>query len=259
MKRWVMAAVLLAAACTPPATKQAPPQPGAPVADGAGNRMETLAQNQNRWCTGDGAWCAVFLDDATVGVEHNDQSAATIPINALQEDGDEWRLWPQIVRVGRDDDAVLFGVVRRTSQMYSGGGGSAEHLTLFEGTQDGRAQAVLTDAPLSGSLMTRACFNEEDEAARRGACHDEYDFVGTLALDESVTEGAPRLALTTEATTAPGRRSRASDSTQEPPLTEEGLAPWRDETCSYRRVASRQGDAYVWDQPLPACSDYLEP
>jgi hypothetical protein len=113
--------------------------------------------------------------------------------------------------------------------------------------------------PVAGEALVRACFTEEHAAARQEACHDEYDFTGTISLDPSISEGAPRLILTTEASSFPGQRTRASDSTTEPPLQPGDLTRWRDPACSYRRVATRQGDGYVWDEPLPACSDYLEP
>lgn len=95
-------------------------------------------------------------------------------------------------------------------------------------------------------------------SARHGVCLDRYRFAAALALDENVSEGPPRLVLTTQAWTFPGRRSRTEDSAQAPPLSARDLVWARDDACSFRRVANRQGGAYVWDAPLPACADYLE-
>jgi hypothetical protein len=256
MKRLMFAAAMLAAACSePPVSKQAPPQPEAPMADAAGNRMEALTETDGRWCSGDGVWCVVQeAPGARVVRAGSEEPIGVLPLGDTETN----RIWPMIVRT-RADDVVLLGVVRRVETMYSGGGGSAEHLHLVQIGDPNGQTTVFEDIPLSGSLMIRACFDEDDQTARRDACHDEYEFASTLTLDQSVAEGRPTLVVTSEATTYPGQRSRSSDSTQAPALQASDLVRWRDETCSYRRVASWRGDAYVWDEPFPACTDYLEP
>jgi len=114
--------------------------------------------------------------------------------------------------------------------------------------------------PLSASSMVRACFDEQDEQQRAGACHDQYAFVTRISLDEGVTEGAPRIMLETAAGSFPGRVTRTADSLEAAPLTEADLVWAQDETCSYRRTYAHGADGlYAPDQPLPPCSDYLEP
>jgi hypothetical protein len=111
-----------------------------------------------------------------------------------------------------------------------------------------------------GQADIRACFSQADTAARRDACSDQYNFSGTLAIDPTVTSGAPHFVLSTEATTFPGKRSRSEDSTQAPPLTTADLTTVTDATCTYRRVfAPNAAGVYAPDSPLPACGDYLEP
>ena len=114
--------------------------------------------------------------------------------------------------------------------------------------------------PLGGSADVRACFDEDDEKQRAGACHDQYTFVTRITLDESVREGAPRIMLETAAGSYPGRVTRNADSLEQSPLTETDLVWAHDATCSYRRTYSRGADGlYAPDRPLPACADYLEP
>ena len=258
MKRLLICVAALVCACSPPAAKSDAPPADAPMADAAGNRMEALAENAGRWCTGDGVWCVVAEDDSTAVVTHGSETAATIPV-ANSAEGNSWEVWPHVIRVGRNDESTIVGVVNVDRQMYSGGGASARRVSLFEVASGQEAQQVLAGIPISAEAMIRACFTQEHTAARQDACHDEYDFTGTIALDPDVAQGPPRLILTTEATSFPGQRTRNSDSTTEAPLQQGDLVRWRDDACSYRRVASRDGDGYVWDAPLPACADYLEP
>jgi hypothetical protein len=265
MKRLMIAAALLACACSPPAgdapAQAATEEPALapvslPIADRAGNRLEGLTQTGDRWCTSEGAWCAA-AGESNVAVARGDQSAGTIAITDLPED-DVWAVWPQIVRLGGADEAALVGVVRTTRQMYSGGGGEASQLVLYE-VRGGGAQEVLR-MPYGGSAMIRACFDEDDEQQRAGACHDEYTFVTRVSLDERVADGAPRILLETAAGSFPGLLTRGGDSNEARPLTQEDLVWAHSEACSYRRTYTREADGlYLPDRPLPPCADYLEP
>lgn len=251
MRSWVIALAALACACNQPAptsTEHTRDAGALPMADRAGNRMEALVQDSSgRFCTGDGLWCVT--DDGAI--MHNGEEWARI---ALYEAD---RVWPALVRQGGDDARALIGVTTTQTAMYSGGGGEAVQVTLYDVSADGAAPVL--SAPLSGQIAIRACFNEDDARARRQACQDQYEFDGRLTLDAGVDSGAPQLVLTTQATTYPGRRSRTGDASSEEPLQEADLQAARDERCSYRRVARRDNGAYVWDAPLPPCNDYLEP
>lgn len=265
MKRlMIAAAVLLANACTPPATEEAAPETHEPMldsvmlplADQAGNRMEALTQNGQSWCTGDGVWCAT-PDGAGVQVTRGGQTAGSIAVGEAG-DGNEWVVWPVIVRVGRDDASALVGVAMTERQMYSGGGGESTELYLYNVA--GGAVNETVRMPLGASKMIRACFDEADSGRRGGACHDEYAFVSRISLDEEVSEGAPRLFLQTAAGAFPSGAALNTDSAEEPPLTQADLVWSSDATCSYRRTYTRAADGlYAPDQPLPACADYLEP
>ncbi|MBX3511124.1 MAG: hypothetical protein KF700_07980 [Hyphomonadaceae bacterium] len=248
MKRFAIAFVLLAAACGQREPAEAPVAEAEIVFDAAGNRMTELQQGPNGQCTIDGAWC-VNISDGAARVTHA-SAAIAIPVADEAAAG----VWPHIILSG---ETTLIGVTTEVTTPYSGGGGQATHVTLYE-IANGAARPVLT-APLAGALTIRACFSDEDVQARFEACADEYSFAGDLALDRENTDAAPRLVLTTEASTYPGRRNRAEDSSVNPPRSAADLVRWRDEGCSYRRVARREGTSYVWDAPLPACTDYLEP
>lgn len=265
MKRLMIAAALLACACTPPATT---PETAAdtaepvlegvmlPLADQAGNRMEALSQASERWCTGDGVWCAVN-DGVGVVVTRGGQQVGSIAVGEAGENN-SWDAWRVIVRVGRDDNAALVGVVFTTNQMYSGGGGQASQLILYS-VANGVVNEV-TRMPFAASSDVRACFDEDDEKQRAGACHDQYTFVTRISLDETVAEGAPHIWLQTAAGSYPGRVTRNADSLEAAPLTQADLVWAHDETCSYRRTYTQGADGlYAPDQPLPACTDYLEP
>lgn len=253
MKR-ILVCVALLAACAPlPAEVEGgPPADLAPVtlpvADQAGNRMEALTQDGERWCTADAAWC--IEADANGARAINGETTIAL----LAEGGVD--AWPNIIR--NADGSVVVGVVRTQSQMYSGGGGSSRYLELYA-VADGVAQPAGT-LPYNADIMIRACFDEDDQRNRRDVCHDEYDFATRISLNEGASSGPAQILLETAATTYPGRVSRNEDSTQAPPLQASDLVRWVDEACSYRRTYIRGPDGrYAPDQPLPDCSQYLEP
>lgn len=251
MKRLLVVAVILGACAQQPAEVDAgAPSDLAPVTlpitDAAGNRMEALTQNGARWCSADNAWCVEADESGARAIN----SATTIALGAPAD------VWPNVIRDA--DGSVVVGLIRTESQMYSGGGGEAGQLELHS-----IANGITQEAgvlPYSGSLMIRACFNEENQRARRDACHDEYDFATRISLNEATTSGPAQILLETAATTYPGRLNRNEDSTEQPPLQASDLVRWRDPDCSYRRTYAREANGrYAPDQPLPDCSQYLEP
>lgn len=255
MKRLIIAFAALAAACTQP---EAMPEntaptleaPALPMADAAGNRMEALSESNGRFCSSDGAWC-VTVAAAAVTVTHNGQGTELAKFSA--ETGAP-TVWPVIIREGGDDRSVQIGLGWEGHEMYSGGGASVTNVTLYR-ISEGAIAEVLT-WPSSANKMIRACFAEADQTARRGACHDEYNFDGRLALDTDNASGPPRLILTTLATTYPGNLSLSEDSAERGPLQTSDLVTVTDAECSYRRLLTFTNNAYVYDTPLPACEDY---
>jgi hypothetical protein len=255
----MLAALLALSACqeatvggsgTAPA-ESAPPalEPVAlPQSDGAGNQMVALEQigEGGLYCAGGETWCVVSGDGA-VSVSHDGGDLIALPARGEQ--------WPNAIISA---DSAIVGVITTETQPYSGGGGSASRLTLYQ-VSGGVAREVAV-LPVAGSADVRACFTPEDEQQRAGACRDEYRFVTRISLDESVTSGAPRIVLETSAGSYPGRVTRQADSLERAPLTEADLVWWHDDVCSFRRTFSPSpAGPYVADAELPACSDYLEP
>ncbi|MEJ0060656.1 MAG: hypothetical protein WDM79_14230 [Terricaulis sp.] len=257
--------VLLALAACSRAPDATPPDASntLSIADGAGNRMEALAnpdaEHTARWCTGDGVWCVSASDEVAPAVT-NTQTETTTEL-PLVEEGSAG-VWPMIVRsrgAGGGED-VIVGITATKQEGYSGGGASQSLLQLYSiSSESGLATTALEHPlPLAGAADIRACFSEQDTANRRDACSDQYNFEGALTLDTAPTSGSPVLIFTTEASTYPGRVSRSEDSTAAPPLTQADLVHVRDERCSYRRTLSRNADgAYIPDVPLPECPDYF--
>ncbi|HWU13521.1 MAG TPA: hypothetical protein VN157_05855 [Caulobacter sp.] len=262
-----MTSLLLALAFAAAATAAPPAQ------DLAGNRFEAFAplsppaiESAPPHCTADRRWCATIRRDG-------DQNASTLQVFAGAPDGRQpvasldlgdnddadLALWPSIIRLAGPEPGVLIGIERHVSTSYSGGGGGATQLQLVRVVGEA-AKPVLT-APISGSLMIRACFDERDMKARRGACHDEYSFGGDLTLDPTTTQGPPRLLFETLATAFPAGASRNGDSTARGRLRRSDLKPTRDPACSYRRAFTLDpgSDVYTPDSPLPDCSDYTAP
>lgn len=175
MKRIAISVLMLASACAQPAPPAAVTNPRAgqpfleapalPLADGAGNRMEELAQRDDGgFCTADGAWCVRL--GAPAQVTHED---ATTALPAFAEEAYEREVWDVIIRIAGDASALI-GIEEQTHQMYSGGDAGARHVTLYE-VSNGGAREILT-LPTSGAADIRACFSEDDERQRAGACRD---------------------------------------------------------------------------------------
>jgi hypothetical protein len=245
-----------------------------PAQDQVGNRLEAFAATPPQGpegapplhCTADRGWCAEISRDVDqntsvlhvfAGTPTGQPPAATLDLGS--DDNDDLALWPSIVRLAGPEPGVIVGVQRHTSTSYSGGGGGATQLQLIRVLGD-EAKPMLT-APISGSLMIRACFDERDMKARRGACHDEYSFGGDLTLDLSTASGPPRFLFETRATAFPAGASRNGDSTARGRLRASDLKPTLDPACSYRRVFALDpaSDVYAPDSALPDCSDYTVP
>ncbi len=260
MKRLILTATLLAAACTPPRTEAPPLTELAPltlpIADAAGNRMEALVEQDGKFCSSDGAWC-IAVAPTTVTVTHDGQETQLMELDTAAANPPT--VWPIIIREGRDDQSVQLGLAWQQNQMYSGGGGQATRVTLYRITQGSALIPEVLTWPISAGKMIRACFSEEDQRRRRDACHDEYAFAGQLSLDTENASGPPRLVLTTLATTFPGDLTITEDSAERPPLQASDVTTVRDEDCSYRSGLSFNGEGYAYETAPPTCSDYLEP
>jgi len=264
--------LILALAATTPAPKPPPAEQ-----DLAGNRLEAFALRPDLMkpdgppllCTADERWCAEISRDVDsdesalhvfAGLPTGEQPAV---LHALTKtDDEEFALWPRLIRLAGPNGGLFIGVEHQTRTSYSGGGGGASTLELLRvsATQPKAARTVLT-LPIAASLMIRACFDEKDQYRRRDACHDEYSFDATLALDPKTAAGPPRLLVETEATAFPAGASREADSTTRGRLRKRDLVAARDPACSYRRVMTLdpKTDVYAPDAPLPNCEAYTVP
>lgn len=268
--RWVrMAALVVMAGAASDVLAQ--PQGSVPVvADGAGNRMlafpaagpapEDEEIRSQRHCAAARTWCAELRREAGGGwrleVAEGGGQARSVALDGDAE-AETFAVWPHLVREA--GGAVLVGALRTYRTGFSGGGASRTSLVLARAEPGAAAPTVLLDLPLSGSAMIRACFAAADEAARAGACHDEYALAGTVRLDPETAAGPPRLILTAAARTYPGRRSRLEEAPAAQ-LRRSDLVWANDPACTYRRlIAFDPGTGrYQPDSPLPDCPNYFD-
>lgn len=249
--------------------------------DRAGNRIEAFGATSaagatDVHCTGDRRWCArIRTDDQTEALvlELFDPAITgeARPIGryelASEADGESLKLWPRIVRMpqanGDTGEAALIGVMAQQSTGYSGGGASADRLSLIQvNTGFGHVSfREVLSVPFRGSVMIRACFSEQDMEQRAGACHDDYQFSAELTLRTKVSKGLPQFDYVTRATTFPGSVSRGEDSLANPPLTEKDLVTAVDDQCSYHRIVrfNPATERFEFDSPAPDCSDFTVP
>ena len=267
-KAWLLPGILLLLSCGPvaaePAQMLAFPAVETREAREAARRAAEEALVENlvlHRCTPDRDWCAELVRDGESWLLELVGRAGERRIRFEPPDreiGDPiFALWPHIVREG--EGAVMVGLLASRRTGYSGGGALATRLILVRAEPDGPQAAAVLTVPVEGSSMVRACFSEEDMRLRREACHDDYQFSGTLTLAPGGTGGHPPLLLATRARTYPGDVTRWEDSDERPPLTRGDLV-WADHPgCSYRRTFAFDPAArrYVPDAPLPDCGQFL--
>jgi len=215
-------------------------------------------------CTVDRRWCALIETDETQERQvlrlYDGLPDGRVPVasHLIESENSEgfWR--PSAILRRAESDDVILGADMELQAMYSGGGGMSSYRTLVRFTPGAAPQEILT-VPMSGSLMIRACFGEEDMKQRAGACHDEYEFNAELKAEGDAFP--PRLTYASTATTFPGPVSRNEDSLAKPPLKPKDLVKAVDAECSVRRVFTFDpaANAYVPDAPLPDCGDYTVP
>ncbi len=199
-----------------------------------------------------------------------DAEKITLSLPAGFGDGRTLELWPKLIPVPRasDDGArtgveYLVGVIVKESTMYSGGGGSGGRLHLLRFGMAPHATALggeVLDIVWDSSLSIRACFSEQDMKDRRGVCHDEYEFTGSLTAAANDGGELPSLTYRSVATAYP-QTSRRSEDNSGQKLKASDLNPWRDTECSYVRVLryNPATSRYEMDRPAPDCSSYTTP
>jgi hypothetical protein len=223
-------------------------------------------------CDAEETWCAQLRRDGDDG-EWRLEVHEGSPINDAgveprrfepsdQARGDPaFAIWPHIVRAA--GGAVMVGVLTTRRMGFSGGGASETRLTLVRAEPGAAPLVDVLEVPVEAGSMVRACFGEEDMQLRAEACHDEYEFAGTLALDPAAAAGPPRFVLATRARTYPGRAFRLTDAQaadREQRRWARSDLVWADDPeCSYRRTYLFDAAAgrYRPETPPPACDDYL--
>lgn len=244
----MMTVVVLVLAMSQPAV--APPQGFVALEPAAS------ADNAERLCTADRRWCVVppEPEDATIYVDAGTSGPAYW--SPPEGDGSTYSLIPAIAPLKAGGSLLLMEAKRAAS--YSGGGGAFKDWVVLHVAPAGEVTRVLT-APKGGNLEIRACFSEGDAAQRAGACHDQYEMTGAIALDDDGSV-MPPIRLSTEARSFPRSVRRDADSLSSPPLKAADLVWTADAVCTYQRVFSYsfQAKEYVADTPLPDCSQYLE-
>jgi len=216
-------------------------------------------------CTPGREWCAQLLRDGeswrlaliarggTAGAERRIEFEP--PDREVGEPF--FALWPHLLRDA--DGAVTIGLLAARRAGFSGGGAMATRLILVRVEPGASAAAAVLTVPVQGSAMVRACFSEEDMRQRRQACHDEYEFTGTLTLAPGAADRHPRLLFETRARTYPGDVTRWEDSAERPRLQRRDLVWANHAGCSYRRSFGFDPAAgrYVADSALPDCGQFL--
>lgn len=249
----------------------------AQVTDQAGNRMAALAIVEavtpaeaatrsalhctaardlcaRAWREDEGGWLLDLHDrlPAGPGVE----PARRIPlVEGIDAERDEVAVWPHLVREATG--ALILGVelYRRTG--FSGGGAGETTLRLLRLATPEAEPELLLDLPYGYSSLIRACFGEEDMAARSGACHDEFEYGASLMLDPASEAGPPAFLYSAHARAYP-RGALAEEDRRT--LAPADLVWEPDPACSYRRRFAPDADGnYAPDAPLPACDRYRIP
>jgi len=208
-------------------------------------------------------------DGALVLTAPMTHDARDLPLPYSRDDGQSLDLWPYLIAVPPHGDAstdarqYLMGVVTSQTAMYSGGGGNGSRLRLLRldtTPSNMRVGDEVLDVVWDSSLMIRACFSEQAMKDRRDACHDEYNFTGTLSAGPAEADELPALTYRAVATAYP-RTARRSQDNGGLRLKAADLVHAKDPECSYERTLryNPATSRYEMDRPAPDCSDYTTP
>ncbi|MEN4921916.1 hypothetical protein ABE485_24840 [Achromobacter spanius] len=217
---------------------------------------------QTDWCVGiktDGKFGenGPFATSRTLRAERNIWDSPEIP------DFKHFTVWPELIRLS--EERALVGVIGpeqpdfKAETPFSGGGFSRRDLYLYDVSLGEQTSANLVFImPYTADASIRACFNEADPQKRAGQCSDVYSFKASLKALPG--KNYPDLQVTTRATRSPAGASRHADSSAQPPLTKEQLAPQADKQCSYTVTYKWQesGSVYEPASPVPDCAEFLE-
>ena len=249
----------------------------AQVADRAGNKMAPLAVIETvtpaeavtrsaLHCTGERDLCLRARREGEAGwrLELHDRlpggpDAAPprrLPLAEGIDPDDEVAIWPHLVREAAGALIIGVEIYRRTG--FSGGGAGETTLRLLRFATAQAGPAMLLELPYGYGALIRACFSEEDMAARSGACHDEFEYGASLMLDPATEAGPPAFLYSAHARAYP-RGALAEEDRRT--LAPADLVWEPDPACSYRRRIAPDAatGGYAPDAPLPDCERYRIP
>lgn len=227
-----------------------------PAAALAQPEVEPLKLNADNkmYCNAQTDWCVGINTEGTM--ETNGPYATS---RTLRSERNIWDLpdipnfkgftvWPQIIRLA--EDRAIVGVIGPAQPDYNletpltKGTFTRQDLYLFEVTLGEPSSSNLVFiTPMKATTSIRTCFNEADEKKRGGQCMDTYRYeadIKPLAGKPSASgQEYPSLQITTQAT----------------------RGPVADKQCSYTATYHWNADGSVYEpaQPLPDCSEFLEP
>ena len=206
-------------------------------------------------------------DRASLRFEAQGEITREIPLDLSVQKKDKLKPWPMYVRwegeTWEGGYALLLGVVSQGSKYFSGGEANDSWLHLFRvdnpGSDAGRARQVLM-LPLAAAKNVRACFSEQDEAARQGICHDSYKFEAALTLDTANDTAWPTFIYQSGASAQPGLLTTVAELPKRT-LTEAELAEKQDATCSLKRTVQFNplSRHYEMEGSGPDCDNYFVP
>lgn len=233
-----------------------------PVSDEQAQTRSALLCNAERdlclraWRASDGAdWTLDMHDRVPAGANVSPVHRFGLPAGDDPE-RETHGIWPHLIR--EPSGALLIGIERRRTAGFSGGGAGETQLILFRLTSRTSEPTEVLTVRTDYGAMIRACFTEE-EYRSRGACHDEFEFSGTLGLAPGAAAERPSLTLATTARSFP--RGARADSSETCRLRRSDLVWEPDPDCSYRRIFAFNPASghYEPDRPLPECTSYQLP
>lgn len=224
-------------------------------------------------CTRDRGWCVTMQDalDAdpitrTITVRQASGNSAQTTISFADQTLDNGaRLWaaPVAYRTSTGRDGLLFGIITRLSEGYSGGGADAATLELLRAEADISGQLEITPLgdpiPFGASAMIRACFSERDMKLRRNICHDEYALDVTLKLQPKLVHDLPAFLYISKATATPGFAARNTDNSDNARLKKLKAKDFKTRTdmrCTFTRPLQADARRAHYLVDAPDCSAY---
>lgn len=224
-------------------------------------------------CLDEQNWClTVYVDRSgeqnrySLYVDHGiPEAEVELPDDMTEVHNGTLEFWeaPIAYQSPSGTDALLFGLIQRQSEGYSGGGASEMALHLYRAevsTNDKLEVTRLDDAvPFGGSALIRACFSENDMKLRRNMCHDDYSLDVSITPTGKLSNGLPELVYTSIAEVTPGFASRMQDNSDPKlltRLTDTDFEKRIDDRCTYTSNMRADPDRSRYVLHFLDCSEF---